>query len=237
MVQKKSTPAKEHNCQECSLREACLPAGLTDRETALLDQYMVHRRSVAKRDILFRAGEPLKSLYMVSSGVFKTVVINQDGSSQVTGFRQDGAVLGLEAINRGQHGGDCVALTDAEVCEIGFDTYEKMAQLVPNISHHFMRLMAREIEREQNLMLVLGGLRADEKVAAFLSNWVAHNPAQKKGDWVLPMTREDLGSYLGLTIETVSRTFTKLKEEEILGVRGRHIHITDPARLNALNGH
>lgn len=226
----------EHKCRECSIREACLPSGLNERETALLEQYMVHRRAVAKRETIFRTGEPLKNLIMVSSGVFKTVVINQDGSSQVTGFRLDGSVLGLEAINRGFHGCDCIALTEAAACEISFEEYEKLAQLIPNISHHFMRLMAREIEREQNLMLVLGGLRADEKIAAFLSSWIERNPAQKKGGWVLPMSREDLGSYLGLTIETVSRTFTSFKEQGILGVRGRHIHIADPDRLSALNG-
>jgi CRP/FNR family transcriptional regulator len=224
----------EHTCLECSLREACLPSGLSDRETKLLDQIMVHRRQLPKREVLFRAGDPLKNLHMVSSGVFKTVVINQDGSSQVTGFPGDGAVLGLEAINRESHGYDCVALTDTVVCEIAFEAYEKLAQLIPNIGHHFMKLMAREIEREQSLMLVLGGLKADEKIATFLGRWIQQAPAEPNGEWILPMTREDLGSYLGLTIETVSRTFTHFKEQGFILVRGRHIHIVDAARLGTV---
>lgn len=224
----------EHNCLECSLREACLPSGLSDQETELLNQAMVHRRQVPKRETLFRAGDPLKNLHMVSSGVFKTVVINQDGTTQVTGFPVQGAVLGLEALNREQHGYDCIAMTDAVVCEIEFATYEKLIGLIPNIGHHFIKLMAREIEREEALMLILGGLKADEKVARFLTHWVEQAASEPTAQTLLPMTREDLGSYLGLTIETVSRTFSNLKEQGLLEVHGRNIEIKDLGKLKQL---
>jgi len=217
-------------CGGCSIRELCLPAGLNDQEVLLLDQHMAHRNPVRKGESLYRTGDSFKSLYAIRSGFFKTNILHEDGRSQVTGFQMSGEILGLDAISTDIHICDAVALEDSMVCEIAFERFEELGQLMSNLQHRFNKTLSREI------MLLLGSMRADERLAAFLANLAKRSTIrhQSGSELVLRMTREDIGSYLGLKLETVSRILSRFHDQNLLEVKGRNIRIIDADGLNAL---
>ena len=223
-------------CGGCSIRELCLPAGLNDQEVLLLDQHMAHRNPVRKGESLYRTGDSFKSLYAIRSGLFKTNILHEDGRSQVTGFQMSGEILGLDAISTDIHICDAVALEDSMVCEIAFERFEELGQLMSNLQHRFNKTLSREIVREQGIMLLLGSMRADERLAAFLANLAKRSTIrhQSGSELVLRMTREDIGSYLGLKLETVSRILSRFHDQNLLEVKGRNIRIIDADGLNAL---
>ncbi|MDE1942193.1 MAG: fumarate/nitrate reduction transcriptional regulator Fnr [Betaproteobacteria bacterium] len=225
-------------CGGCTIRELCLPAGLTDQEVLLLDQHMSHRQPVKKGESLYRTGDAFKSLYAVSAGFFKTSILHEDGRTQVTGFQMAGEILGLDAISTDQHVCDAVALEDSVVCEVPFDRFEELGQLMNNLQRRFNRTLSREIVRDQGVMLLLGSMRSEERLAAFLVNLTHRFSARKQSssELVLRMTREDIGSYLGLKLETVSRLLSRFHDEGLLSVRGRNIQILNPEGLNRLVG-
>ena len=185
---------------------------------------------------MFRAGEPFKSVFAVRTGFFKTCVGSHDGREQVTGFHMSGELLGLDGISANAHGCDSIALEDSEVCELPFSRMESLGRDIPSLQHHFFRLMSREIVRDQNMMLLLGSMRAEERLAAFLLNLVQrlHVRGLSQSELVLRMTREEIGSYLGIKLETVSRMFSRFADEGILEVRQRHVHIIDPEALERI---
>jgi CRP/FNR family transcriptional regulator len=222
-------------CGGCSIRELCLPAGLNDQEVLLLDQHMVHRTPIRKGESLYRTGDPFKSLYAIRSGFFKTSILHEDGRSQVTGFQMSGEVLGLDAISTDIHICDAVALEDSSVCEIAFDRFEELGQLMSNLQHRFNKTLSREIVRDQGIMLLLGSMRSDERLAAFLANLSKRSATRRQSgsELVLRMTREDIGSYLGLKLETVSRILSRFHDQNLLDVKGRNIRIIDADGLNA----
>ena len=162
--------------------------------------------------------------------------LHEDGREQVTGFQMSGEIIGLDGIVEDKHRCDSVALEDAEVCVIPFDSVEHMSREIPAVQHHVHRIMSREIVRENSVMLLLGNAQAEERLAAFLVNWGQRLQARgfSATELVLRMTRQDLGNYLGLKIETVSRTLTKLVGRGILTVDGREIHIVDMSALRAV---
>ncbi len=225
-------------CGGCTIRELCLPAGLSDEEVMLLDQHMVHRQVVKKGESLYRTGDPFKSLFAVSTGFLKTSILHEDGRAQVTGFQMAGEILGLDAISTDQHICDAVALVDSMVCEITFDRFEELGQLMSNLQRRFNKTLSREIVREQGVMLLLGSMRAEERLAAFLGSLAKRFAARKQSgsELVLPMTREDIGSYLGLKLETVSRILSRFHDQQLLEVKGRNVRILDQAGLNQMIG-
>lgn len=223
-------------CSQCNLRELCLPVGLTLEELERLDQLVSLRRSVRKTEALFRSGDPFSSLYAIRTGMFKTRVTSLDGRDQVTGFQMAGEIVGLDGIGGNEHACDALALEDSEVCVIPYNRLTDLAQQVPGLQRHFHRLMSREIVREHGVMLLLGGMRAEERVAAFLLNLTQRMQARgfSSREIVLRMTREEIGSYLGLKLETVSRTFSRLAEEGLIEVQQRHVRIVKPDALRAV---
>ena len=223
-------------CSNCTLRELCLPVGLSPQELEQLDQLIRLRRSLRRGEALFRAGEGFEALYAVRSGFFKTTVSREDGREQVTGFQMSGEILGLDGIGSGQHTCDAIALEDAEVCVMPFDRIAELSRDVPALQRHVHRIMSREIVREHGVMLLLGSMRAEERLAAFLLNLVQrlHARGFSRTELVLRMTREEIGSYLGLKLETVSRTFSRFAEEGLIEVRHRHLRILDAAALQRL---
>lgn len=223
-------------CSQCNLRELCLPVGLTPEELERLDHLVSLRRSVRKGEALFRSADPFSSLYAIRTGMFKTRVTSLDGRDQVTGFQMAGEIVGLDGIGGNEHACDALALEDSEVCVIPYNRLTDLAQQVPGLQRHFHRLMSREIVREHGVMLLLGGMRAEERVAAFLLNLTQRMQARgfSSREIVLRMTREEIGSYLGLKLETVSRTFSRLAEEGLIEVQQRHVRIIDPDALRAV---
>ncbi|MGR6776669.1 fumarate/nitrate reduction transcriptional regulator Fnr [Sphaerotilus sulfidivorans] len=215
------------------MRELCLPVGLSDEELSSIDDIIGTRRTVRRGESLFHAGETFTALYAVRTGFFKTVVSAADGREQVTGFQMAGELIGLDGISTDHHSCDAIALEDSQVCMIPYSQLETLSREVTLLQHQFHKIMSREIVRDHGVMLLLGSMRAEERLAAFLLNLTQRLQARgfSASALVLRMTREEIGSYLGLKLETVSRTFSKFQEEGILEVKQRDIRILDQNAL------
>ncbi|MBC5766555.1 fumarate/nitrate reduction transcriptional regulator Fnr [Ramlibacter albus] len=225
-------------CSNCNLRELCMPVGLKPEELQRIDELVATRRKVKRGTTLFRNGERFDALYAIRTGFFKTCITAEDGRDQVTGFQMAGEIIGLDGIVNDHHTCDAVALEDAEVCVMPFDKISEISRDVASLQHHLHRIMSREIVREHGVMLLLGTMHAEERVAAFLLNLVQrlHTRGFSRSEVVLRMTREEIGNYLGLKLETVSRTFSKFAEMGMITVRHRHVRILDVDALKRLVG-
>ncbi|MGN2390144.1 fumarate/nitrate reduction transcriptional regulator Fnr [Pelomicrobium sp. G1] len=225
-------------CSACNLQELCLPIGLTREEVERLDAVVYRRRRVKRGEHLYRAGEGFDALFAVRSGFFKTYLLSEDGREQVTGFHMMGEVMGLDAISSDRHPCSAVALEDSETCEVPFSELETLSREMPSLQRHLHKMMSREIVRDQGVMLLLGSMKAEERLAAFLVNLSQRFQARgySPSAFNLRMTREEIGSYLGLKLETVSRLFSKFQQERLIRVHNKAIQILDPAGLNAFIG-
>jgi CRP/FNR family transcriptional regulator len=223
-------------CSNCSLRELCLPVGLSADELQRLDGLVSSRRNVRRGEALFRDNDPFTSLYAIRAGFFKTCATSEDGRDQVTGFMMAGDLMGFDGIGHDRHRCDAVALEDSQVCVIPYAQLEELSRDVPQLQRQLNRIMSREIVREHGVMMMLAGMRADERLAAFLSNLARRLEMRgfSPSALVLRMTRQEIGTYLGLKLETVSRCFSRLCDEGILDVRHRNVRILDPAALQRL---
>jgi CRP/FNR family transcriptional regulator len=213
-----------------------MPLGLSDSEMERVDEVVATRRKIARGDNLFRNGDHFTALYAIRTGFFKTRISAEDGRDQVTGFQMAGEIIGLDGIVSDQHTCDAVALEDAEVCVMPFDRIEELSREITSLQRHVHKIMSREIVRENGVMLLLGSMRAEERLAAFLLNLVQrlHARGFSQSELVLRMTREEIGSYLGLKLETVSRTFSKFVEEGIVEVKQRHVRILNADGLKLI---
>lgn len=223
-------------CSSCNLKELCLPMGLNAQEIDKLDNVISSRRRIKRGSPLFSTGEKFTSLYAVRSGFFKTCITTADGRDQVTGFQMTGEIIGLDGIVNDHHSCDAIALEDAEVCVMPFDQIEALSREFTTLQHHVHKIMSREIVRDHSVMLLLGSMRAEERLAAFLLNLVQrlHARGFSQSELVLRMTREEIGSYLGMKLETVSRTFSKFVEDGIVDVKQRYVHIKNTDALKQI---
>jgi CRP/FNR family transcriptional regulator, anaerobic regulatory protein len=226
-------------CANCNLRELCLPAGLTADDLEKLDHLVYVRKRVKRGEALYLAGEPFNSIYAVRAGFFKTRVTTEDGRDQVTGFSMAGEIMGMDGISHDKHTCDAVALEDSEVCTIPYERLETLSHEIPALQRHFHKVMSREIVRENGVMMLLGVMRAEERLAAFLLNLSQRLNARGYAplEFVLRMTREEIGSYLGLKLETVSRAFSKFQADGIIAVEQKHIRILSIAGLREIYSH
>ena len=197
------------------------------------------RRRVKRGEALFNAGIEFSAVYAIRSGFFKTSVLDGDGREQVTGFFMGGELLGMDGLGSGAYNATAVALEDSEVCVLPYALVESMAREVPTLQRHLHAVLAREIVRDHGVMLLLGSMRAEERLATFLINLSKRfvRRGYSACDFHLRMTREELGSYLGLKLETVSRAFSRFQEEGLVAVQQKHIRILDAARLKRLLQH
>lgn len=223
-------------CSQCSLRELCLSEGLSTQDLEKLDAMVGARRKVRRQQPLYRVGDPFEAIYAVRTGFFKTDVIMEDGREQVTGFQMTGEILGMDGIGTEVHNCNAIALEDSEVCVIPFAQLETLSREVVTLQHNFHKVMSREIVRDHGLMMLLGTMRAEERLAAFLLNLSQRFTARgySPAEFHLRMTREEMGSYLGLKLETVSRAFSRFQEEGLIGVQQKHIRILDIPGLKTI---
>jgi CRP/FNR family transcriptional regulator len=223
-------------CSNCNLRELCMPVDLSAADLDRIDDLVGTRRKVKRGDSLYHHGAGFTSLYAIRSGFFKTSVTLEDGREQVTGFQMAGEIRGLDGIVSDLHTCDAVALENAEVCVMPFDKIEELSREVSALQHHVHKIMSREIVRDHSVMMMLGSMRAEERLAAFLLNLThrLHARGFSRSELVLRMTREEIGSYLGLKIETVSRTFSKFVDEGVLEVKQKNLRILRPDTLQQL---
>ena len=232
------SPSASATCSTCGLRELCLPAGLQSHEIDQLNSIINRKRPLRRGEYLYRTGGTLQAIFAVRTGFLKSCVLHDDGREQVAGFHMMGELLGMDAIGSGSHMCDAVALEDSEVCEIPFSDLERLGRDIPALQQHFHRIMSREITRDYGVMLLLGSMRAEERLAAFLLNLSQRFVARgySSTQFILRMTREEIGSYLGLKLETVSRAFSHFQAEGMIVVRGKDIEIKNLERVRAMLG-
>ena len=226
----------EVSCSSCNLREMCLPAGLCAEDMQRMEHVVYARRRVKRGEALFNAGDAFNAVYAVRVGFFKSSVVDREGREQVTGFFMGGELLGMDGVGTGTYNGAAIALEDSEVCVMPFALVEEMAREVPALQRHLHSVLSREIVRDHGVMMLLGSMRAEERLATFLLNLSRRftRRGYSASDFHLRMTREDLGSYLGLKLETVSRLFSKFQEDGLLEVNQKHVRIRNSEALEGL---
>ncbi len=234
----KFSELKSH-CQSCSLYDLCLPMGLETGDIDRLDSVIKRSKSVSKNNFLFRIGEPLKSVYAIRSGSFKTYLTNPDGTEQIVGFALPGELLGMDAISEERHTCTTKALETSSVCEIPFERLESLARDIPNLQHQLLRLMSKEIQQDQNLMLLLAQMPAETRLASFLLGMSER--LNKRGyaanEFNLSMSRGDIANLLGMAVETISRLLSHFQDDGLLKVDRKHISILMLDELRKLATH
>ncbi|HEY7997127.1 MAG TPA: fumarate/nitrate reduction transcriptional regulator Fnr [Steroidobacteraceae bacterium] len=221
------------SCSSCNMRELCLPQGLSTTDIDSFEKVVYARRRIKRGEALFACGDEFKAVYSVRSGFFKTSLVDGEGREQVTGFFMGGELLGMDGIGAGRYNGSAIALEDSEVCVLPYSLIEQMATEVPALRRQLHTIMAREIVRDHGVMMLLGSMRAEERLATFLLNLSKRFTARgfSPSDFHLRMTREELGSYLGLKLETVSRLFSRFHDDGLIEVQQKHVRILDSAGL------
>ena len=223
-------------CSTCGVQNICLPLGLDAQAMRMFDQLISTRIRLRKGDKLFGAGDRFTALYAIRSGSCKTVLMTEDGRDQVSGYYMRGEIVGTDGIGTERHDCQAIVLEDTEVCVLPFARVAEMARTNCGFQHAVHRLMARELARERNVMLMLGTMRAEQRLASFLLD--LSRRYQDRGyssvEYVLRLTREEIGSYLGLKLETVSRLFSRFHLEGLVEVQGRTIKLLDRFALKQL---
>lgn len=224
------------NCSDCRLNSICLPFSLESRDIEELDRIIQRGRPLQKGGHLYRQGDEFSSVYAVRSGTLKAYRMTDDGREQVTGFYFPGEIVGMDGISQSRHASSARALETSAVCEIPFSSLEKLSASMPQLQRHFFQLMSREITEDQQLITLLSKSSADARIAALLLSISMRNARRRLSatQFRLSMSRVDIGNYLGLTVETVSRVFTRLQKSEIVHVSNREIRILDEAALRQL---
>jgi len=224
------------SCANCNLRELCLPRGLCDADMQRVENIVYVRRRIKRGETLFNAGEQFNSIYAVRVGFFKTSVIDNDGREQVMGFFMGGELLGMDGVGSGCYNGTATALEDSEVCVMPFSLIEDIASRIRALQRNLHSVLAREIVRDHGVMMLLGSMCAEERLAAFLLNLSQRFTARGYSplEFVLRMTREEIGSYLGLKLETVSRLFSRFQRDGLVQVQGRIVKLLDRVSLKRL---
>ena len=224
------------SCQSCSLGDLCLPHGLETEAISQLDAIINRKQPYQPGQHLFHAGDRSSSIFAVRSGALKTYHITEDGDEQVLGFALPGELVGLDGLAGDSFSSTTVALETSSVCELPFNQLEELCQTLPGLQKQMMRLLGKEIKSDQHLLMMLGQRSAEERLASFLLSLSTRYKVRglSAREYNLPMSRQDIGNYLGLAIETVSRTFAHFQEEKLLTVNRRQIRITDHARLKSI---
>ncbi|MEE4278040.1 MAG: fumarate/nitrate reduction transcriptional regulator Fnr [Halieaceae bacterium] len=217
------------HCSNCRLAGICLPFSLEAKEVDQLDSIIQRGKPLQKGQHLYRESDRFESVFAVRSGTLKAYRTTDDGREQVTGFYFPGEILGMDGIANNAHASSARALETAAVCEIPFSSLEKLSATTPHLQRHFFQLMSREIAEDQQLITLLSKSSADERVAALLLSISARNARRKlsASHFRLSMSRVDIGNYLGLTVETVSRVFSRMQKLEALRVENKEIEILD----------
>ena len=212
---------------------------MNEQEVDQLDKAFGTRRRVKRQQFLYRAGDIFESIFAIRSGSFKTDIVLEDGRAQVTGFQMIGEILGLDGISNDIHACNAVALEDSEICIIPYDRLETLSRQMETLHRQIHKLMSGEIVRDQGVMMMLGSMRAEERLAVFLLNLSQRLNARgfSSAEFVLRMTREEIGSYLGLKLETVSRTLSRFADEAVIEVQQKRIRIVSIDKLRAIVRH
>ncbi len=224
------------DCKSCNLTTLCLPLGLESAEIGRLEEIIKRSRPLHRGDQLFHAEQGFHSLYVIKTGSVKTFLPEPDGGEQVLGFHLPGEVIGMDGIESERYHCSAKVLETSAVCEVPFDRLEALTHDIPSLQHQLYRLMSKEIGQETDMLALLGSKSAEERLAAFVLG--LSERFKRRGfsatDFHLSMSRHDIGSYLGLAVETISRLFSRFQEEGLLKVERKHLQLTNLAGLQAM---
>ena len=225
-------------CQRCSLRGVCEPVNLPSHEQTRLDSIIERRRPISRGEFLYRSGEPFRSIFCVKAGSIKTYATTDKGEEQVTGFHLPGEMIGMEGIAMGHNTTDAVALETSSVCEIPYDRLQEISADVPALLQQLILLTSQEVMHGQTLTMLISKKSAEERLAALLLSLSDRfaNRGFSPTDFHLSMSRHDIGNFLGMAVETVSRVFTRFDNEGLISARRKHIQLRDLPRLRELAG-
>ncbi len=226
------------HCQDCSISQLCIPLGLNSDELDELDNIIERKKPIQKGQELFKAGDALQALYAIRAGSIKSYTITEQGDEQITAFHLAGDLIGFDAINNGNHPSFAQALETAMVCEIPYEVLDELSGKLPRLRQQIMRLMSNEINGDQQMILLLSKKTAEERLAAFLHGLSTRFSQRgfSAREFRLTMTRGDIGNYLGLTVETVSRLLGRFQKNHLIEVEGKYIRILDLPELAQLAG-
>jgi CRP/FNR family transcriptional regulator len=218
-------------CRTCATRSNCRAARLWAADHGLLDTSSLYLRRLKPGQHIFYNGDPNEVVYAVRSGSFKTYLSTGNSDEQVLDFHLPGEVLDINAVGTGRYGASAVALETASVCEVPLTELQNHG----GGSHRLLfELFAEELNRVRHMLLMIARKDAESRVASFLCNLSRRFQARgfSARAFNLSMSRQDIGSHLGLAIETVSRVLMHLQQDGLLEVNRRQITIRD---LNALS--
>lgn len=229
---------RAHACEARYLNATCIPAGMDAAQRQAFVSLISPPRRLAAGEYLFRTGDVFGHLYYIKVGAVKSVMLLHDGREQVMGFHLAGNTLGLDAIGSNMHPTDAVALQETWICTLPYQNLMQLAGYVTPVQHYVQRLLSLELNRDQSSMVLLGRIKAAERVAAFLIGLAQRYRSRgfSPSKLVVPMARADIGNYLGLTLETISRCLTRFKNAGLIAVDNRHLHILDPEGLKKVIG-
>lgn len=221
------------SCLDCALRNICLPITLEAGDIEKLDNIVERGRPLHKGDHVYRQHDAFLSIFAVRSGSVKSYSIDEEGDELVTGFYFPGEVLGMDGIGQNRHESSAIALETSSICEIPFNHLGELSLAIPTLQHNCFQLMSQEIVEDRRLMALLSKRHADQRVATFLLTISARKARSRLSDTVfrLPMSRADMGNYLGLTVETISRVFNRLQKQQVLLVNNKEITVLDKEAL------
>jgi CRP/FNR family transcriptional regulator len=224
------------SCNGCRLSGICLPIALESRDLDMLDSIIQRGRPLHKGDHVYRQRQPFGAVYAVRSGALKAYSMTDDGQEQVTGFYLPGEVFGMDGVCHDRYASSAVALETSSICEIPFERLGALSARIPSLQRHFFNLMSQEIAHDQQLITLLGKNSAEQRIAALLLSISSRNARRKLSATAfrLPMSRIDIGNYLGLTVETISRVFNRFQKSGLLKVDQREIVILQPDALHEI---
>ncbi len=223
----------EVSCEDCALFSLCFAQEISSEERERLDMVLKRRQPAERNDHLFHGGQNLKSVTVLRTGSVKAYSLSHDGDEIVSGFYLPGEVIGLDALSSEKHPGFAVALEDSRYCEIPFRDFQRMLNESPKLNQVMLRMLSEEMTETRELLLVVGRLDARTRVSLFLLS-LSRRLARRNQDpdrFRLTMDRRDIANYLGLTIETVSRTLSGLQRDGIIDVRGKQVRVLDRRAL------
>lgn len=223
-------------CKNCNMHELCLPRGIEGSDLEKLETIIQRKRPLKRSEHLFHQNDAFHSIYAVLSGSIKTLTLSDDGHEQITAFYFPGELIGLDAINHNRHPSSAKALETTSICEIPFDQLETLSMQLPSLHHQLLRLMSKEILHDEDMLMLLGKKTAVERLATLLLNLSRRFETRgfSPSEFHLNMSRNDIGNYLGLAVETISRLFTRFQEQGLLEVSGKHIRLLNIAELQKL---
>ncbi len=226
------------HCSTCMLGHVCVPVGMAAAEVEKLDELVKERVRLEKGKPLYALNDELDAVYSVRFGSMKTQLEDATGQIQITGFHLPGEIIGMDGMLDGKHVSTAMALEDSEVCVIRLTEVDRVAVHLPSLQQQFRRLMSREITRSHQMLASIGSLRSEQRLAAFLLNLSQRYAAlgYSSTEFMLRMSREEIGNFLGLTLETVSRLFSRFAREGMIKINQREVRLLDLPALKLLLG-